>query len=97
MGALQHVLDTVVRLRPELSRRHVRKIGVFGSVARGVDRADSDVDFLVELTEQGDLFDLAGIKRLLEQELGRSVDVVPIGGLKDDVRDAILGEVRYAA
>ncbi|MFM9097102.1 MAG: nucleotidyltransferase family protein, partial [Phycisphaerales bacterium] len=49
MGSLAHVLDTVARLRPELSRRHVRKIGVFGSVARGVDRADSDVDFLVEL------------------------------------------------
>ena len=97
MGSLAHVLDTVARLRSELSRRHVRTIGVFGSVARGVDRPDSDVDFLVELTEQGDLFDLVGIKRLLEQELGRPVDVVPIGGLKDDVRDVILGEVRYAA
>jgi predicted nucleotidyltransferase len=97
MSTLDRVLGALARLQPELRSRHVRRIGVFGSVARGADRADSDIDFLVDLTDEGDLFDVAGIKRLLEQELGREVDVVPIGGLKDDVREAILREVRYAA
>ena len=45
----------------------------------------------------GDLFDLVGVKLLLEDALGRRVDVVPIGGLKTDARDAVLREVRYAA
>jgi predicted nucleotidyltransferase len=94
---LQDVFAELDRLRPELSRRNVRRIGVFGSVARGSEQADSDIDFLVELTDDGDLFDIVGIKRILEERLRRAVDVVPIGGLKDDVRDAVLREVRYAA
>jgi predicted nucleotidyltransferase len=75
----------------------VARIGVFGSVARGDSTPDSDIDVLVQMTDEGDLFDLVGVKNLLEQNLGRSVDVVPIGGLKQDVRDAVLREVRYAA
>jgi predicted nucleotidyltransferase len=97
MHTLREVFTELERLHPELVRRHVRRIGVFGSLARGSARTDSDIDFLVELTEEGDLFDIVGIKRVLEERLGTSVDVVPIGGLKDDVRDVVLREVRYAA
>jgi predicted nucleotidyltransferase len=91
------VLNELRRLEPELARRNVARIGVFGSVARGDSTPDSDIDVLVQMTDEGDLFDLVGVKNLLEQNLGRSVDVVPIGGLKQDVRDAVLREVRYAA
>jgi predicted nucleotidyltransferase len=52
---------------------------------------------LVELTAEGDLFDLVAVKNILEQAFGTRVDVVSVGGLKHDVRDAILREVRYAA
>ncbi len=70
---------------------------MFGSVARGDARPDSDVDFLVEFTDEGDLFDLVAVKRLLNEALGCAVDVVPAGGLKPDVRERVLREVRYAA
>lgn len=97
MPILADVLAELHRLKPELARRHVARIGVFGSVARGDARSDSDIDVLVEMTAEGDLFDLVGVKNLLEDELGRPVDVVPIGGLKQDARETILREVRYAA
>jgi predicted nucleotidyltransferase len=97
MPTLTQVLNELRRLEPELARRNVARIGVFGSVARGDSTPDSDIDVLVQMTDEGDLFDLVGVKNLLEQNLGRSVDVVPIGGLKQDVRDAVLREVRYAA
>ncbi len=97
MITLAQVLGELQRLRPELTRRHVLRVGVFGSVARGEATAHSDIDVLVEMTSEGDLFDLVGVKNLLEHELGQQVDVVAIGGLKQDVRDAILREVRYAA
>jgi len=54
---------------------HIRKIGIFGSAARGQLREDSDVDVVVELDEP-DLLILVGIKQDLEEELQRSVDIV---------------------
>ena len=97
MATLAQVLAELSRLQPELARRHVARIGVFGSVARGEETPQSDIDVWVEMTDEGDLFDLVGVKELLERVLDRGVDVVPIGGLKRDVREAILREVRYAA
>jgi predicted nucleotidyltransferase len=66
-------------------------------MARGDATPQSDIDVLVEMTDEGDLFDLVSIKTLLERTFDQSVDVVPVGGLKQDVRDVILREVRYAA
>ncbi len=97
MISLAEALDECRRLSPELSARHVARIGVFGSLARGEATPDSDIDVLVELTGEGDLFDLVAVKNLLEQAFGTRVDVVPAGGLKQDVRETILREVRYAA
>ena len=53
----------------------IRRIGVFGSVAKGLSKAESDVDIVVEIERQ-DLFDLIGIKQDLEQEFNCSVDIV---------------------
>jgi len=49
------------------------------------------------LTDDGDLFDLVAVRTMLAAELGCEVDVIPFGGLKPDIRDTILREVRYAA
>jgi predicted nucleotidyltransferase len=94
---LPEVLAELRRLQSELAQRHVARIGVFGSMARGEATPQSDIDVLVEMTEEGDLFDLVSVKTLLERTFDQSVDVVPVGGLKQDVRDVILREVRYAA
>ena len=94
---LPEVLAELRKLQSELAQRHVARIGVFGSMARGEATAQSDIDVLVEMTDEGDLFDLVSVKTLLERTFDQSVDVVPVGGLKQDVRDVILREVRYAA
>lgn len=97
MPSLVEALSATDRLRAQLFDRGVRRIGVFGSVARGTARSDSDVDFLVELADHSDLFDLVAVKLMLERELGCQVDVVSEGGLKPDIRETVLREVRYAA
>ncbi len=97
MATLAQAFAAIDRLHSPLAARHVRRSGVFGSGARGEGRCGSDIDFLVELTLEGDLFDISGIKSLLTNELGCAVDVVSIGGLKPDIREAVLKEVRYAA
>jgi len=53
-----------------------KQIRVFGSVARGEARPDSDIDFLVNLDAGRSLMDLARLLRELKTLLGREVDVV---------------------
>lgn len=74
------VLDTL-RSRSSLVRRiaslnKIQDVAVFGSVARRADTAESDIDLLVTLTDDGSLFDLAQFEIDMEQLTGRKVDVV---------------------
>jgi predicted nucleotidyltransferase len=64
------------------ARHHGRRVRVFGSVARGKERTDSDIDLLVDFDEGSSLFDLMHLSRELEELLGTSIDVVSSGGLK---------------
>ena len=77
-----------------LADRHgVRVLGVFGSVARGEDRPDSDIDLLVELPAGMGLFAVARVQNELEQLLGAPVDLIPKSGLKPGVRPAVEGDL----
>jgi len=67
---------------------------VFGSVARGDARPDSDIDFLVKLEPGRSLLDLARFLRELEEILGRNVDVVTEAGLRPRIRSQVLEEAR---
>ena len=68
-----------------------RNIRVFGSVVRGDNRDDSDVDLLVEFKEGKTLFDLIGLKLDLQNLLGATVDVVTPNSLRY-IRDRVLAE-----
>lgn len=73
-----------------LARRHgVSNVRVFGSVARGQDGADSDLDLLVHLPDGAGLFALARFQHDLEELLGVPVDVVPDAGVKPRVRSSL--------
>jgi len=67
-------------------------IRVFGSVARGESRLDSDIDFLVELEPGRSLFDLGGLLVDLQTLLGVDVDVVTERGLRPRIRAQITRE-----
>jgi predicted nucleotidyltransferase len=69
-----------------------KRVRVFGSVARGEARPDSDVDFLVDLEPGRSLFDLGGLLMELQDLLGRKVDVVTKDGLHWYIRDQVLKE-----
>lgn len=74
----------------ELADRHgVQVLGVFGSVARGEDRPDSDIDLLVELPAGMGLFAVARVQNELEELLSAPVDLIPESGLKAGVRQAV--------
>ena len=64
----------------------VTNLRVFGSVARGEERPDSDVDLLVDLPPDIGLLGLGRVQAELEAILGAKVDLVPAGDLKPAVR-----------
>lgn len=96
-SSIDALLDAIRAELPTLARHGVVRVGVFGSRARGESRPDSDVDILVHLEPKRDLLDLAAVRQHLESVLGLPVDVTTPSGLRDEDRDAILRELRYAA
>lgn len=58
---------------------------LFGSLARGEEKIESDIDIMVELNNQKtySMFDLIDIAHLIEQKINRKVDLVEKGFLKD--------------
>jgi hypothetical protein len=70
----------------EAAARHgMRNVRVFGSVARGEDTPESDVDLLVDLDPGVSLFALGALELELEELLGREVDVVIARALRESV------------
>lgn len=86
---LEEKRGEILRIASEHGAREVR---VFGSVARGEDDRESDIDFLVELDPGRSLLDLGGLQMELESLLGRRVDVVTARGLKARIRERVLRE-----
>jgi uncharacterized protein len=75
------------------ARRHgVRNIRIFGSVARGEDDSESDIDFLVDMEPGRSILDHASLLIELQQLLGRKVDVVSERGIKNRIRERVLRE-----
>lgn len=82
--------EEIIRVAAEHGAENVR---VFGSVARGEDREDSDVDLLAALRPGASVYDLAGAATALEDLLGSPVDLIPEQGLKAEVRATITPEL----
>lgn len=78
-----------------LAARHgAANVRIFGSVARGEDTTDSDVDFLVSMRPERSLLDLIGFQQDVEALLERPADVVSENGLHPALRDQVLREAR---
>jgi uncharacterized protein len=77
-----------------LRAKGVRHAAVFGSVARGGSRDDSDVDVLIEIdpAKHIGLFGYAGIQLALAGLIGRKVDVADARTLKPIVREEVMRE-----
>jgi predicted nucleotidyltransferase len=77
----------------EAAARHgARNVRVFGSVARGDDRPDSDLDLLVDMEHDRSLLDLVGLAQELEASLRRRVDVLTEDSLAPTTRQRIVAD-----
>lgn len=87
----------VLALRRDLIRRvieahHARNARIFGSVVKGRDTEDSDLDILVDPTPETTLFDLGAIRHELETLLGIRVDVLTPKALPEEIRAQVLAQ-----
>jgi hypothetical protein len=70
------LLESLRALWPEIQAHGVKHLWVFGSSARGEDKADSDLDILVEFADRPDFDAFMGLKLFLEARMGKSVDLL---------------------
>jgi predicted nucleotidyltransferase len=92
---LERSLLALRQREPSLRAKGVLHAAVFGSVARGDERDDSDVDVLVELDREAKIGtpEMLQIEHDLAAVLGRRVEVVSRGGLKSPKHDHIIAEM----
>ena len=91
------VLAILTKHREWLRTLGVNHAAVFGSVATGQNRADSDVDILVELIPaRRTVFDLAGIENAVTDLIAGDVHVAIEDQLKPALRSSVLASAVYA-
>ncbi len=89
------ILKRLADNRETLRRLGVRRLGLFGSAARGDGAEPHDLDFLVEFeTKTFDAY--MDLKAFLEDVFDRPVDLVLLDALKPALREGILEEAVYA-
>ena len=74
---------------PILKEASVSKAALFGSVARGENTGDSDIDLLVELPKGKSLFDLVDLKLSLEATTKKKVDILTFNSIHPPLRGII--------
>ena len=75
----------------------VKRIGIFGSFARGEAKEHSDIDVLVDFNDGAKTFDhFMELKFFLEDLFGRKIDLVTESALRPQLKEGILREVTYA-
>jgi len=84
---LKEKRDQIFTIARQYGARNVR---IFGSIARGEGKRDSDLDVLVDLEPGRSLLDIIAIKQDLEDLLNTKVDVVTEAAVSPYIRDEVL-------
>ena len=86
----QNAIATLRRHESDLRARGIRHAGIFGSVARGENRPDGDLDIIIDIEPEAHVtvFDYVGLKEYIAGLFDGPVDVVSRDGLKPHVRAA---------
>ncbi len=87
----EDALSILRRFESDLRARGVRRAALFGSVARGDNRQDSDIDIMIEIEPEAHIgvFEYAGLKEYIASLFDGPVDVVSRENLKPFIRPAV--------
>ena len=94
---LKDALATINNNIGQLKKEYfVKKVGIFGSVAKGKSTKKSDIDVLVEFNKPVGFFKFIKLENFLKRKLKRKVDLITKNGIKPILKKTILKEVVYA-
>lgn len=71
---------------------NVNNFLLFGSYAKNLQTAESDIDLLVNFTQPVDMFIFIDLQEYLEKIFNKKIDLGTVNGLKSFVKDSILKE-----
>jgi len=91
------VIEQIKAHKAQLREYGVSSLSLFGSVARDEAKSDSDVDLLVTFKDTVTSDSFFGLKFFLEDLLGRRIDLVTSGALREPIRQAIEPELLRVA
>lgn len=94
MTESENIIERLRILRPALKDWKIKRLRVFGSVAKGTSKPDSDIDLLVEFETMPDLITFYSLKHKIEDETGRKVDLLTPDSLHKALSDIILKDAR---
>jgi hypothetical protein len=90
------ILNTLKQHRVFLENKYkIKKIGVFGSFARGEAKRKSDIDIIVDFYEVPDLLEFINLERYLQRILKRKIDLIRKPVLRKELKKRILKEVIF--
>jgi len=75
---------------PVLKRYLIKRAAIFGSLAKGRMKADSDVDLLIEASDGFTLFNMLKLEEEISELTKRKVDLVEFSALKTSIRAEVL-------
>ena len=81
--------EEILNIAQKFGAKNVR---IFGSMARGEENPESDLDIIVEMEKGSSLLDIIAIKQYIEELLGRKVEVVTEASISPYIRNTVLRE-----
>lgn len=78
---------------PFVDEYGIKRVGVFGSFARGETTKSSDIDLIFDFQKEFGLIALSGLKIALEERLDKKVDIVEFSSLDPSICKSIKDEV----
>ncbi len=83
----------VKKIRPLFKPYRIQYLGLFGSMARGTAKKNSDIDLLVKFKNPPGLIEYIRLEEALAKTLGRKVDLVSMGGISPEIKPYITGDL----
>lgn len=89
-------MDEVIEKLIHVLKKHgIKKIGIFGSYARGEAKQGSDLDLIVEFKKRKSLLELVGIEQELEDRLGIKIDLLTEASISPYLIEKIKKNLRW--